>query len=127
MTNSRKACINSHFKRRLRERLGITINHELRKELTREIQHGKAVLLEKQSLTRSVFSVQLTENIKGRNPMVTVDSIVVVYDKRHHNIVTVFDETMVKNGLENGFPISDRYLVGKEQVGVDSVGISNGR
>lgn len=66
-----------HAKKRAMERYGLTLNREQYGELVKKIQRGNARLMQKQSLRVSVWEIE----IRGFK-------VLVVYDKKRHNIVT---------------------------------------
>ena len=67
---TKNKCQNMHFKQRVRERYGLEINSHDRFDMLRQVQSGRATFVDKQSLSRTIFIV----NVKNTD-------IKVVYDK----------------------------------------------
>lgn len=81
MTKKKKASQEEHFKRRMRERFGISISRKRYDELVGLIKSNKATLLEKQSLRVNKYKI-------------TIDSkdYIVIYDKNRKTLVTVLPQ-----------------------------------
>jgi len=77
MTKSKKRNNYIHFKRRIKQRYGVTIDRQEYRALIRKIQNNKSVCLGRQSSNRTVHQV----------PFRGVQ-IIVIYDSRASNIVT---------------------------------------
>ena len=75
-TRSKKRNNYIHFKRRIRERYGISVNRVEYKELRNQVRN-KGIFLGRQRANRTVYQV----NLRGMK-------IIVVYDNRAGNIVT---------------------------------------
>jgi len=73
-------CIRFHANKRFFQHYGVTLTNTLHDEIVKKIQIGDARIVEKQSLRVSLFELSI-KRIK--------DKIIVVYDKRRHQIVTV--------------------------------------
>lgn len=69
----------NHATRRAKERHGLDLSRDDFDDMVREIQTGRAAILEKQSNTRSVFLVSAPKHSK----------LAVVYDRKRKVIVTV--------------------------------------
>ena len=71
-----------HFKRRVQQRYGVTIDKRLYRDIIERIQRGEAVPIEKQSLRLTVFGV----TIEAEGEVVDMR---VVYDRDRKTLVTV--------------------------------------
>jgi len=89
---SKKKVLKEHTYKRFYERFGINYTNGLRSSLIGMIRNGKTQIVEKKSNNRTLHRILY----KGR-------SIVVVYDKKRTEIVTVlydFDEVKVLKDVE---------------------------
>lgn len=74
-----------HAKRRIEQRFGIQINRHDIREIVNLIQTNRAKFIEKQSNSRSLFSLVFKDNL-----------LYVIYDKTRKNICTFLTEEMIK-------------------------------
>jgi hypothetical protein len=80
----------AHFRRRLNERFGLSLNKQARRGIIHQIQHGKATCIEKQSNSRKKFIVDIA-GVKA----------ICVYSRAQSTIVTVWpwepDDELIDN------------------------------
>lgn len=81
-----KKVLRSHAKRRAAERYGIFLGKEEQGRIVKDIQEGKATLLEKQSLRVSVWEVKVEGKI-----------IPVCFDKKRQAIITCLPQEYMNN------------------------------
>lgn len=88
---NKKLAQRAHAKRRAKSRFGIELNRTMRNIIVEEIQKGSSEyvkFLEKQSNRISKFEAV----IDGK-------SVILVYDKIRHNLVTMYKNRKKKNDL----------------------------
>ena len=78
MSLTKKQAQQVHARRRAYERYGLTLTKKKRLRAIADIQAGRATLVEKQSLARSVWQVQIDNR-----------PVTVVYDRTRKTLVTV--------------------------------------
>jgi predicted RNA-binding protein YlxR (DUF448 family) len=86
----RNIILNRHFSKRMEERIGIPATRRFRNYVLSIIQDNKAELLQRQSNSRGLYIVPLTEEYKeaiGRN------ELFVIYNKVRKKLVTVLEYT----------------------------------
>ena len=74
--------VEMHAKKRARQRAGVDLNHDDRRNIVKMIQSGEADFVAKQSNTRSLFKVDYEDT-----------SLNVVYDKARHALRTVLPQS----------------------------------
>jgi hypothetical protein len=75
---SKKAAIKTHARKRFMQRYGLTLSRRVHDHMVQQIQTGKSILIDKQSLRVTVRDVTFDGNVYR-----------VVYDNKRHCIVTV--------------------------------------
>ena len=82
-----------HFRRRAEERFGFNAHRKVKNYLIKLIQNNGAEVIERQSLTRGIYKINIPES--ARRDFNGLEYIYVVYDKGRHKLVTILTEEML--------------------------------
>lgn len=81
---------NVHFKHRMKDRLGLRINRQVKRDIISEIEKGKGKLIDKASSNRITLEVKTPPSLLKLNPKFKEPTIFVGWDKMRHRLVTAF-------------------------------------